>query len=125
MVPRVNLFRRVTSAATASVSACAIGLLGLPAVPAFGADAQVHISYPAEGQAVGTGPLTVTGSVQVGAGTMTQVIYAVDVSGSTASPAGLDCNGDGSVTSSAQVDGSALPVSQYRTFTAPPCTRIR
>ncbi len=98
MVPRVNLFRRVTSAATASVSACAIGLLGLPAVPAFGADAQVHISYPAEGQAVGTGPLTVTGSVQVGAGTMTQVIYAVDVSGSTASPAGLDCNGDGSVT---------------------------
>lgn len=77
---------------------CAAGLLGVPAVPAYGADAQVHIGYPAEGQAVGTGPLTVTGSVQVGAGTMTQVIYAVDVSGSTASPAGLDCNGDGSVT---------------------------
>ncbi|BBH69356.1 hypothetical protein ACTI_60410 [Actinoplanes sp. OR16] len=78
------------------MAACALVLS--PAAPvAAAAGGAVTIGYPADGQTVGAGPLTVTGSVALG-GAQAQVVYAVDVSGSTASAPGEDCSGDGVVT---------------------------
>jgi hypothetical protein len=87
-----------------AVAVCALAVGGIAAATvANAAGESITISYPAEGQAVGTGPLTVAGSVTSGgAGDLVSVLYAVDVSGSTSSPTGLDCNGDGAIT--AQLD---------------------
>lgn len=77
------------------VAVCALVAGGVvAATTASAAGESVTITYPADGQTVGTGPLTVAGSVSSGEGDKVSVLYAVDVSGSTSAPAGLDCNGD-------------------------------
>lgn len=83
----------------AALLAAGSALAGLQPLsgPAFGADETVTVSYPADGATVGAGPLTATGSVHLGTGALTKVVYAVDVSGSTAAPTDMDCDGDGGV----------------------------
>ena len=81
------------------VAVCALAAGGVvAATTASAAGESITITYPADGQTVGTGPLTVAGSVSSGKGDKVNVLYAVDVSGSTASPTGLDCNGDTQIT---------------------------
>lgn len=80
-------------AAAATVFAVPTGASLANPVTRAAAGLQISISYPTEGK-VGTGPLTVTGGVSGGDVPRASVVYAVDVSGSTASPSGLDCNGD-------------------------------
>jgi hypothetical protein len=89
----------------------AIGVLLVASVtPAFAVDGSLPggttlsatIDTPGDGATVGTGPISVTGSAAVGAAPAptkdTTIVYAVDVSGSTANPSGVDCNGGGSDT---------------------------
>jgi hypothetical protein len=63
-------------------------------VAASAASATVTIDAPA---APSAGAVTLTGSVGVGAGEVTTVLYVVDATMSTASPTGADCSGNGAV----------------------------
>lgn len=67
----------------------------------------VQIDSPLDGASVSEGALTVTGKALLGTfSANTAVQYVIDVSGSTGSPSGMDCNGDGVVNAGDNLDGT-------------------
>ena len=76
---------------TLGVVTASLVLLG-SGVPASAASATVSIDAP---PAPTAGTVTLTGSVGVEAGEITTVLYVFDATGSTASPQGSDCSGNG------------------------------
>lgn len=90
------------------VSVLATAMLLLPAIafavnpnsttiPSTGQSLDIEITSPADGATVPAGdPVTVEGLVGIGGLSVgANVMYVVDVSGSTGSPSGQDCDGDG------------------------------
>ncbi|MCY7397156.1 MAG: hypothetical protein LH468_13590 [Nocardioides sp.] len=69
-------------------------VLGSAGSPANAASALVTIDVP---NAPAAGTVSLTGKVGVGAGDVTSVLYVMDATGATASPAGADCSGNGAL----------------------------
>ncbi len=85
--------RRTAGSATAlGVAAASLVVLGAAAATATPAAATVTIDAP---EAPHAGPVDLTGSVRVGAGEVTTVLYVIDATRSTSSSAGSDCSGNG------------------------------
>lgn len=82
-------------AALVGALAVAAGLTAIAAQPASAAGATIKITSPADGSTVDGGRFGVEGTFAASDADGVNVIYVVDVSGSTASPTGQDCNGDG------------------------------
>lgn len=70
----------------------------------------IQIDSPLRGATVPAGPLTVNGRVAIGPLTVNAaVLYIVDTSGSTDSPADMDCNGDGVLDAGDNFDAQTGP----------------
>lgn len=80
-------------ATTLGVVTASLAVLG-SVVPASAASVVVTIDAPVAPVA---GTVNLTGSVGVGAGEVTTVLYVFDATRSTASPQGADCSGNGAV----------------------------
>jgi hypothetical protein len=77
-----------------AVALGASALLGSAAAPAGATQATVTIDAPAGAVA---GPVALSGTVGLSPGEVTSVLYVVDTTNSTATPAGSDCSGNGGV----------------------------
>ena len=84
---------RVAGAATVLVLAGPAVLLGT-ATPAAHAAASITIDDPSSPTA---GPVTLTGTVGLGPGEITSVLYAFDATDSTSATPGSDCSGNGTL----------------------------
>lgn len=72
-----------------------------------GQDLNIEILAPLEGATVQEGALTVTGRAAIGTFQAdVAVSYVIDISGSTSSPSGQDCNGDGASNAGDNFDAS-------------------
>jgi hypothetical protein len=94
----------------ASVPAAAGPGPNVTTIPITGQDFSVVLTAPAEGfTAIEGETITVEGQATIGdvAGVATNIMYVVDVSGSTQSPFGQDCNGDGVVSPLDNFNGDA------------------
>lgn len=94
--------KRFVAAATALSILATIPVVAQAETLPGGTALSVTITAPAVGAIVPAGPITVTGTASIATGTVvknTTVVYVVDVSGSTSSAAGVDCDGVGGITS--------------------------
>ncbi|HWI50777.1 MAG TPA: PKD domain-containing protein, partial [Symbiobacteriaceae bacterium] len=105
--------RSLTAALLAATLTAAFGVPAMAANPASGNTSTgqtltISITAPADGSRVNVpaGAVTATGIVSIGPlSDSGNVMYVVDVSGSTQSPAGRDCNGDGVVNGLDNING--------------------
>jgi hypothetical protein len=105
--------RTLTAALMAVALTVPFGAFAMAANPASGTTTtgqtlSIQIGGPADGSRVNvpSGSVTATGTVSIGPlSDSGNVVYVVDVSGSTANPTGQDCNGDGVVNGADNVNG--------------------
>ncbi len=92
----------------AAVTTAAVGLTWWGTMPASAAGPGITITSPAAGATVAPGDVHIQGTAGTSAKKTDYVLFVTDLSGSTASPTGLDCTGDGNVGSSDDLnsDGS-------------------
>lgn len=91
-----NLLRSVPAAAVAAVLASLLTVMPNTAHAEGEQGGRLRVISPTAGSTVSDGGMAVRGSVDADSQTGDiNVMFAVDVSGSTSSPSGMDCDGDG------------------------------
>jgi hypothetical protein len=87
--------RAAALALAAALAGSALLAVAPPAAATLADERGLTVTHPVAGARVSGPDVTLTGSVGTGVGDVVAVQLVVDVSGSTATPAAMDCDGDG------------------------------